>query len=120
MSALPWILPYQTNDLFRAIAADGITVKVVRVDGGMTKNNWSMQFLADIVGVQVDRPIVRETTALGVAMLALLQSDESITLNDIADRWQRDTSFTPRLDPTLRKGLIAGWDLAIRRTLDRC
>ena len=88
---------YQTNDLFTAIAGDGIPVSVVRVDGGMTENDWLMQFLADIINLPVDRPVVRETTALGAAMLALMQSDPSITLDDLAARWQRDAGFTPNM-----------------------
>jgi glycerol kinase len=108
---------YQTNDLFTAIAGDGIPVSVVRVDGGMTANDWLMQFLADIIDLTVDRPVVRETTALGAAMLALMQSDPSITLDDLADRWQRDTSFTPTMDAEDRNGLVAGWNQAMKRTL---
>ncbi|MEK9911620.1 MAG: FGGY-family carbohydrate kinase, partial [Candidatus Puniceispirillum sp.] len=108
---------YQTNDLFTAIAGDGIPVSVVRVDGGMTANDWLMQFLADIIDLPVDRPVVRETTALGVAMLALMQSDPSITLNDLASRWQRDASFTPTMDAGDRNNLVAGWNQAMKRTL---
>ena len=108
---------YQTNDLFTAIAGDGIPVSVVRVDGGMTENDWLMQFLADIIDLQVERPVVRETTALGAAMLALLQSDASITLDDLAARWQRDTSFAPSMDKDERAGLVADWKLAVERTL---
>jgi glycerol kinase len=65
----------------------------------------------------VDRPVVRETTALGAAMLALMQSDASITLDDLANRWQRDASFTPAMDAGNRNGLVAGWNLAMKRTL---
>lgn len=108
---------YQTNDLFFAIAGDGIPVSVVRVDGGMTANDWLMQFLADIINLRVDRPVVRETTALGAAMLALMQSDPTITLDDLANRWQRDASFTPKMDAGDRNGLLAGWNQAITRTL---
>ena len=108
---------YQTKDLFTAIANDGITVSVVRVDGGMTANDWLMQFLADIIDIPVERPIVRETTALGVAMLALMQSDATITLDDLAARWQRDASFTPTMNASKRKSLISQWNLAIKRTL---
>ena len=108
---------YQTNDLFTAIAGDGIPVSVVRVDGGMTENDWLMQFLADIIDLPVDRPVVRETTALGAAMLALMQSDPSITLDDLAARWQRDASFTPAMDAAARRDLVTGWDLAMKRTL---
>ncbi len=111
---------YQTHDLFTAIAGDGIPVSVVRVDGGMTANDWLMQFLADIIDLPVDRPVVRETTALGAAMLALMQSDSSITLDDIASRWQRDASFVPKIDAALRSDLVAGWGLAMRRTLTGC
>ena len=111
---------YQTNDLFTAITSEGIPVSVVRVDGGMTANDWLMQFLADIIDLPVDRPVVRETTALGAAMLALLHSDSSITLDDIASRWQRDASFVPKMDAALRTDLVSGWDLAMRRTLTGC
>ena len=110
---------YQTHDLFTAIAGDGIPVSVVRVDGGMTANDWLMQFLADIIDLPVDRPVVRETTALGAAMLALMQSDSSITLDDIAGRWQRDASFSRGWMPHYAE-LVAGWDLAMRRTLTGC
>ena len=108
---------YQTNDLFTAIFSDGIPVSTVRVDGGMTANDWLMQFLADIINVQVDRPVVRETTALGAAMLALMQSDPSITLEDLTSLWQRDASFTPSMEDTTRRSLIEGWNLAVKRTL---
>ena len=106
---------YQTNDLFRAITDDGIPLSVVRVDGGMTENNWLMQFLADIINVKVDRPVVRETTALGAAMLALIQSDPSITLMtslrvDIA----MPLSFVWM---QMSDSLVSGWDRAMRRTL---
>ena len=108
---------YQTNDLFTAIAGDGIPVSVVRVDGGMTANDWLMQFLADIIDLPVDRPVVRETTALGAAMLALMQSDPSITLDDLAARWQRDASFAPSMESSVRNDLVSGWNLAMKRTL---
>ena len=108
---------FQTNDLFTAIAGDGIPLSIVRVDGGMTDNNWLMQFLSDIIDLPVERPIVRETTALGVAMLALMQSDASIKLADIETRWQRDARFEPLIDERTRNKLISGWNAAIRKTL---
>ena len=61
--------------------------------------------------------MVRETTALGAAMLALMQSDASITLDNLAKSWQRDSSFAPAMDAGQRSGLLAGWNLAMRRTL---
>ena len=111
---------YQTNDLFTAVVGDGIPVSTVRVDGGMTENDWLMQFLADVINVQVERPSVRETTALGVAMLALMQSNKSITLADLAEKWQRDAIFIPSLDVDQRSSLLSGWNLAIKRTLIEC
>ena len=108
---------YQTNDLFSAIANDGIPISVVRVDGGMTENDWLMQFLSDIINLPVDRPVVRETTALGVAFLALMQSDPSITLGDLAASWQLDARFCPSMHDENRCSLVADWHLAVKRTL---
>lgn len=108
---------YQTNDLFTAIAGDGILVSVVRVDGGITANNWLMQFLADIIDLPSDRQVVRKTATLGVAMRALMQSYTSITLDDLAARWQRDAGFTPAMDVGNRNGLVTGWNLAMKRIL---
>ena len=108
---------YQTNDLFTAIASDGIPVSSVRVDGGMTANNWLMQFLADIIYLPIDRPVVRETTALGAAMLALMQSDRGTTLEDIEGCWKKDQRFKPEMDTHKREVLLSGWDLAVKRTL---
>ena len=59
-------MAYQTNDLFSSIADDGIAVSSVKVDGGMTNNDWLMQFIADIIDVTVDRPLVRETLHLAL------------------------------------------------------
>ena len=61
---------YQTHDLFEAMKNDGLRPKIIKVDGGMVKNNWFSQFLADVVDVKVLRPKVEETTALGAAFMA--------------------------------------------------
>ena len=108
---------YQTNDLFSAIANDDIPISVVRVDGGMSENDWLMQFLSDIINLPVDRPVVRETTALGAAMLALMKSDPSITLGDLAARWQLDARFFPSMHDEKRCSLVGDWHLAVKRTL---
>ena len=89
----------------------------MRVDGGMTANDWLMQFLADIINVQVDRPVVRETTALGAAMLALMQSDPSITLEDLTSLWQRDAKFHSVHGRHHTAQPCRGWNLAVKRTL---
>lgn len=108
---------YQTNDLLQAISKEGISINTVRVDGGMAANDWLMQFLADIVGHKIQRPKIYETTALGVAMLALMQSDDAFSLADIADRWKTESTFNPAIGETQRAELLAGWELAVKRTI---
>jgi glycerol kinase len=90
---------YQTRDLMSAMGADGGTkLRALRVDGGMARNDWVMQFLADILDLPVERPMVTETTALGAAYLAGLQAGLFKTVEDIAKRWQRDRLFEPRIE----------------------
>ena len=108
---------YQTADLIAAIEADGVTCGTVRVDGGMAENNWLMQFLADIIDRQVERPEVTETTALGAAMLALLAARGSGNLSELAGTWHLDRAFVPQMAAGQRADLSAGWQLAIDRTL---
>jgi glycerol kinase len=108
---------YQTRDLFRAMAEDGVAPKELRVDGGMTANAWLMQFLADILDLPVDRPAVNETTALGAACLAGLQVGIHGSLEDCAKMWRRDARFTPSMNENTRKLLLTGWDAAIARTM---
>lgn len=108
---------YQTADLIAAIEADGVTCGTVRVDGGMAENNWLMQFLADIIDRQVERPEVTETTALGAAMLALLAARGSGNLSDLSGTWHLDRAFVPQMAAGQRADLTADWQLAIDRTL---
>ncbi|WP_375176481.1 glycerol kinase GlpK [Marinobacter mobilis] len=106
---------YQTKDLIRAIRNDGARLQELRVDGGMVVNDWVMQFLADILNVPVDRPRVTETTALGVAYLAGLQTGVYQGLDDISAMWEREHRFVPDMAPGLRESLYAGWEDAIER-----
>ena len=108
---------YQTLDLFDAMNNDGLRPKIVKVDGGMVKNNWFSQFLADVVDVKVLRPKVEETTALGAAFMAGLQIGVYKSLKDISNNWQVDRTFHPKIKSSNRKNLINGWDKAIRKTL---
>ena len=108
---------YQTLDLFDAMNNDGLRPKIVKVDGGMVKNNWFSQFLADIVDIKVLRPKVEETTALGAAFMAGLQIGVYKSLKDISNNWQVDRTFHPKMKSSNRKNLINGWDKAIRKTL---
>ena len=108
---------YQTYDLFEAMKNDGLRPKIIKVDGGMVKNNWFSQFLADIVNIKVLRPKVDETTALGAAFMAGLQIGVYKSLNDISKNWQVDEGFYPRMKNSERKNLIKGWSAAIKKTL---
>ena len=108
---------YQTHDLFEAMKNDGLKPKIIKVDGGMVKNNWFSQFLSDVVDIKVLRPKVDETTALGAAFMAGLQIGVYKSLKDISKNWQVDKSFHPKMKNHERKKLINGWDKAIKKTL---
>ncbi|MHA6492892.1 glycerol kinase GlpK [Pseudomonas borbori] len=107
---------YQTRDLLEAMRQDGAAApSALRVDGGMVENNWVMQFLADILGVPVERPEVTETTALGVAYLAGLQAGLYADLDSIASHWHRQQRFDPRMADSHRGKLYDGWLDAVKR-----
>ncbi|MBW7472782.1 glycerol kinase GlpK [Marinobacter sp. F4218] len=106
---------YQTKDLVRAIQNDGARLESLRVDGGMVVNEWVMQFLADILNVTVDRPKVTETTALGAAFLAGLQTGVYESLDEISRLWECERQFHPEMGPALRESLYAGWLDAVER-----
>lgn len=106
---------YQTKDLQKAMERDGLRTTVLRVDGGMAVNNWLLQFLADILGAKVDRPMSIETTALGAAYLAGLQAGVFSSLDDIAQRWRRDREFVPQLSKQERDHLYTAWLDAVQR-----
>ena len=108
---------YQTYDLFEAMRHDGLRPKVVKVDGGMVMNNWFSQYLADIVNVKVLRPKVHETTALGAAFMAGLQIGVYKSLKDISKNWSLDKQFNPKMKNKIRKSLVKGWLVTIKRTL---
>ena len=111
---------YQTRDLLEAMKGDWSGAgadTVLRVDGGMTVSDWTMQFLADILGAPVDRPRVLETTALGAAYLAGMHRDVYPGLDGFAETWALDRRFSPQLDADLREQRYEGWRDAVRRTL---
>ncbi|TCZ51937.1 glycerol kinase GlpK [Roseicella aquatilis] len=111
---------YQTRDLLTAMQADMAGLgdgAVLRVDGGMVASDWTMQFLADILGAPVDRPVVRETTALGAAYLAGLRAGLCPAPEEFARAWQLDRRFTPGMEMAEREAAYAGWQRAVRRTL---
>ena len=112
---------HQTADLIEAMRRDwgGEGRTVLRVDGGMTASDWTMQFLADILDAPVDRPVIRETTALGAAYLAGLGAGVLPDPETFARTWTLDRRFTPTMDAATRAAKRAGWSDAIRRTLTR-
>lgn len=112
---------YQTRDLLEAMyrdwSPDRDSRTVLRVDGGMSASNWTMQFLADILNARVDRPVVMETTALGAAWLAGSHVGFYGDVTSFAEKWQLDQHFDPAMDEAVRSKKFAGWQDALRRTL---
>ena len=108
---------YQTHDLFEAMNNDGLKPRIIKVDGGMVKNNWFSQFLSDVVNIKVLRPKVDETTALGAAFMAGLQIGVYKSLKDISKNWKADRIFNPKMKIQHRKNLIKGWKSVIKKTL---
>lgn len=112
---------YQTRDLMAAMKKDWLEINdvgqsVLRVDGGMTASNWTMQFLADIIDISVDRPKVLETTALGAAYLAGMNVGVYSGFDDFAASWDAEKRFEPAMSREKRESLYSGWQTAIGRT----
>lgn len=105
----------QTHDLIDAMSEDGLAPSVVRVDGGMVRNNWFLQFLADILDLPVERPVNVESTALGAAYLAGLSAGVFSTTDEVAAMWQSDVVFTPRMSSDQRGILLDAWTAAVRK-----
>ncbi len=112
---------YQTRDLLEAMQADMGAKReaVLRVDGGMSASDWTMQFLADIIGAPVDRPKILETTALGAAWLAGMRAGVYPDRGAFAESWALDRRFEPRMSAQDRDVRYAAWKDAVRRTLSR-
>ncbi|MCG8505859.1 MAG: glycerol kinase GlpK [Sphingomonadales bacterium] len=109
---------YQTHDLIDAVAADsGERPEAIRIDGGMAANDWFAQFLADTIGVPVDRPKVTETTALGAGFLAGLGVGCYGSTDQISEFWMLDRRFEPAMEAAEREKNLAGWRRALRKCL---
>jgi glycerol kinase len=111
---------YQSRDLLDAMHKDwrnGGKETVLRVDGGMVASDWTMQRLADLLDAPVDRPVIRETTALGAAWLAGSHAGVWPDAKGFAGAWARDRRFLPAMDEKLRARKLKGWKDAVRRTL---
>ena len=113
---------FQTRDLWEAMRADwqgGDGQAVLRVDGGMTASDWTMQFLSDMLGAPVDRPEIAETTAQGAAWLAGMKAGLYPGQEEFAAQWALDRRFEPAMDEATRDQAYAGWKDAVSRTLTR-
>ena len=108
---------YQSHDLFNAMKKDGLKPKIIKVDGGMVKNNWFSQFLSDVLNLKVYRSQIEETTALGAAFVAGLKIGVFKSLSDITKLWKLNRKFIPKIKNSERLNLLKEWSLAMRRTL---
>jgi len=111
---------YQTYDLRQAMRADWPGEKaanVLRVDGGMTASDWTMQRLADLLDAPVDRPMIQETTALGAAYLAGLDAGVYPEPSKFADNWRLEHRFKPNMSAATRERKLKGWARAVRGVL---
>ncbi|MDR9394475.1 glycerol kinase GlpK [Roseovarius sp. SYSU LYC5161] len=117
---------YQTRDLLEAMKADWAgaggadaraEVATLRVDGGMSASDWTMQFLADITGAPADRPEVLETTALGAAWLAGMGIGLYPGPEEFAKTWSLERRFTPAMPSEMRDRKYAAWGRAVEATL---
>ncbi|MFF4234534.1 glycerol kinase GlpK [Actinomadura geliboluensis] len=108
---------YQSRDVVEAMRQDsGVTLDVLKVDGGVTANELCMQLQADILGVPVSRPVVAETTALGAAYAAGLAVGFWHTTDELRQNWNEDKRWNPTWDEDQRESGYAGWKKAVERT----
>ena len=110
-------LAYQSYDVIKAMEADCGEVRSIRVDGGAAGNDFLMQFQANILDVAVTRPVVTESTALGVSYLAGLGVGFFAGLDEVRSRAQVDRVFVPGMGEGERVGLLAGWHEAVKRCM---
>jgi len=110
---------YQTRDVVEAMAADsGVTLDMLKVDGGVTANDLCMQLQADILGVAVSRPVVAETTALGAAYAAGLTAGFWRDTTELRANWRESRRWEPTWSADRRAVGYAGWKKAVDRTLN--
>jgi glycerol kinase len=108
-------IAYQSLDVLAAMEADsGISIGELRVDGGASANNLLMKFQSDMLGVDVVRPRITETTALGAAYLAGLATGYWQSLDEVQSQWQLDRRFSSSMPTELVTTRLAGWQLAVR------
>ncbi|MFW6237626.1 MAG: glycerol kinase GlpK [Halanaerobiales bacterium] len=110
-------MAYQTKDVLEAMQSDsGEEIKTLRVDGGVTKSDFLMQFQADLLGVRVEKPEVTEMAALGAAYLAGLGVDFWESQEELEAQWSVQKAYEPQMDKARREELYAGWKNAVERS----
>lgn len=111
-------LAYQSKDVLDVMAIDaGLQLKRLRVDGGAVRNHFLMQFQSDLLGAEVERPVVNETTALGAAYLAGLAVGYWTDKQEIAKGWRLDRTFLPTMAEDERERAYAGWKKAVQAAM---
>ena len=110
---------FQSMELLEAIEKEsGIRVKSLKVDGGASENSFLMQFQADVAGIDIVRPVIRETTALGAAYLAGLSTGVWSSIDEISSTQKIDKIFSPEISAEKKNEMVSKWKKAIGRTLD--
>lgn len=105
---------YQTYDLIQAMSKDTQEkISTLRVDGGMVNNKWMCQMLADVLGIDIELPVITETTALGAAYLAGLQAGIFDSTETLSRLWQKDSLYHSNMDADIRGQLLGNWQKAI-------
>ena len=112
-------IAYQTRDVLDAMSADSkVALKSMRVDGGATANNLLMQIQSDVMGIEIIRPQIIETTALGAAYAAGLAVGIWASPNELRNKWREDHRWSSTQNPDLRAEKYAQWKKAVNRTLN--
>jgi glycerol kinase len=111
-------IAYQCADLVSAMEQDGGTMHALRVDGGACRDNFLMQFQSDICGMEIIRPVNRESTALGAAYLAGLTVGVWKNKEELLANVQYDRRFVPDMQEEKRNKLLSGWHKAVKRALE--
>lgn len=109
-------MAYSSYDVLHAMEKDVGKIKVLKVDGGASNNNFLMQFQSDIMDTVIARPVITETTGLGVAYLAGLATGAYKSLDDISANWVKEKEFLPTMDKNLAKSKLAGWEKAVEKS----
>ena len=110
---------YQTRDVMEAMVADsGVPMSEMRVDGGITANSLCMQMQADIMGIDISRPLITETTALGAAYAAGLAVNFWSSIDELRTQWQESLRWSATSTPADREVGYAQWKKAVERTLN--